>query len=38
VSGDGPQVDKVLAAALAYIESHSDGSRITDVSTELVPL
>ncbi len=38
VSGDGRQADKVLAAALAYIESHSDGSRITDVSTELVPL
>jgi uncharacterized protein YlxP (DUF503 family) len=38
VSADGRQADKVLAAALAYIESHSDGSRITDVSTELVPL
>src|SRR5579864_6356538 len=38
VSGDGRQADKVLAAALSYIESHSDGSRITDVSTELVSL
>lgn len=38
VSGDSRQADKVLAAALAYIESHSDGSRITDVSTELVSL
>jgi hypothetical protein len=28
----------VLAAALSYIESHSDGARITDVSTELVRL
>jgi hypothetical protein len=28
----------VLAAALRYIESHSDGARITDVSTELVRL
>jgi hypothetical protein len=38
VSGDSRQADKVLASALAYIESHSDGSRITDVSTELVAL
>jgi uncharacterized protein YlxP (DUF503 family) len=38
VSGDGRHADEVLAAALRYIESHSDGSRITDVSTELVKL
>lgn len=38
VSGDGRQADKVLAAALSYIESHSDGSRITNVSTELVQI
>ncbi len=38
VSGDGRQADRVLAAALTYIESHSDGSRITDVATELVQL
>jgi uncharacterized protein YlxP (DUF503 family) len=38
VSGDGRQVDKVLAAALSYIESHCDGARITDVSTELIQL
>src|SRR6267378_6613341 len=38
VSGDGRQADKVLAAALSYIESHADGARITDVATELVPL
>ena len=38
VSGDGRQADKVLAAALSYIESHSDGARITDVSTELIQL
>lgn len=38
VSGDGRHADEVLAAALSYIESHSDGSRITGVSTELVRL
>src|SRR3989449_8899365 len=38
VSGDGRQADKVLAAALSFIESHSDGARITDVSTELIQL
>ena len=38
VSGDGRQADRVLAAALSYIESHSDGSRIADVSTELVQI
>jgi uncharacterized protein YlxP (DUF503 family) len=38
VSGDGRQADKVLAAALRYIESHCDGARITDVSTELIQL
>ena len=38
VSGDGRHADEVLAAVLAYIESHSDGARITDVSTELVRL
>ena len=38
VSGDGRQADRVLADALSFIESHSDGSRITDVSTELVKL
>jgi len=38
VSADGRHADEVLAAALAYIESHCDGARITDVSTELVRL
>ena len=38
VSGDGRQADKVLAAALSYIEAHCDGARITDVSTELIQL
>jgi uncharacterized protein len=38
VSGDGRHADEVLAAALTYIEAHSDGARITDVSTELVKL
>jgi uncharacterized protein YlxP (DUF503 family) len=38
VSGDGRQADKVLAAALSFIEAHSDGAEITDVSTELLQL
>src|SRR5438046_10341009 len=38
VSGDGRQADRVLAAALSFIEAHSDGARITEVATELVPL
>jgi|ERR1700682_1593824 len=38
VSADRRHVDEVLAAALSYIESHADGARITDVSTELVRL
>jgi uncharacterized protein len=38
VSGDGRHADEVLAAVLRYIESHSDGARITSVSTELVRL
>ncbi len=38
VSGDARQADRVLAAALTYIESHADGAQITDVATERVPL
>ncbi len=38
VSGDGRHADEVLASVLRYIESHSDGARITDVSTELLKL
>ncbi len=38
VSADSRHADEVLAAALSYIEAHSDGARITDVSTELVRL
>ena len=38
VSNNGRHAEEVLAAVLAYIESHSDGARITDVSTELVRL
>ncbi len=38
VSGDGRQADRVLAAALAFIEAHADGAQITDVSTERVRL
>ena len=38
VSGDRPQADRVLAAALSYIEAHSDGAIVSDVSTELLQL
>jgi uncharacterized protein YlxP (DUF503 family) len=38
VSADGSHADEVLARVLSYIESHSDGARITDVSTELIRL
>jgi uncharacterized protein YlxP (DUF503 family) len=38
VSGDGRQADRVLAAALSFVEAHADGARVTDVSTELLPL
>ena len=38
VSGDSRQADRVLAAAISYIEGHAGGAQITDVSTELVPL
>jgi len=38
VSGDGRQADRVLAAALAFIETHSDWAQVTDVSTELIQL
>src|SRR6059058_3843822 len=38
VSADGRHADRVLAAALRFIESHANGAEITDVSTELVPL
>ena len=36
VSGDRRQADRVLAAALTFIEAHSDGALVTDVSTELI--
>ena len=36
VSGDGRQADRVLAAALSFIEAHAGSAQITDVSTELV--
>jgi uncharacterized protein YlxP (DUF503 family) len=38
VSNNARHSEEVLAAVLTYIESHSDGARITDVSTELVRL
>ena len=36
VSADSRHVDEVLASVLSYVEGHSDGARITGVSTELV--
>ena len=38
VSNSGSHAEEVLAAVLTYIESHCDGARVTDVSTELVRL
>jgi uncharacterized protein len=38
VSASSRHADEVLASVLSYVESHSDGARITDVSTELVRL
>src|SRR2546428_14078911 len=38
VSADGRHADEVLAAALSYIESHCEGARVTNVSTELMRL
>jgi uncharacterized protein YlxP (DUF503 family) len=38
ISNDGRHAEEVLATVLRYIESHSDGARVTDVSTELLRL
>lgn len=38
VSGDGRQADRVLAAALSFIEAHADAAQVTDVSTEILQL
>ena len=38
VSAEGRHADEVLAAVLSYVESHADGARITDVSTEIIRL
>jgi len=38
VSGDSRQADRILAAAVAFIESNADGAQVTDVSTEIVHL
>ena len=38
VSGDGRQADRVLAAALSFIDAHADGAIVSDVSTERVQL
>src|ERR1700694_469023 len=32
----GRHADEVLASVLSSVEAHSDGARITDVSTELI--
>src|SRR3989442_12919062 len=38
IGADGRHAAEGLAPALAYIDTHSAGARITDVSTELVRL
>jgi hypothetical protein len=38
VSGDRRQADRVLAAALSFVEAHAGEAMVTDVSTELLPL
>jgi uncharacterized protein len=38
ITAEGRHADEVLASVLSYVESHSDGARITDVSTEIVRL
>jgi len=38
VSADSRQADRVLAAALSYVEWHAGGAQVADVSTELLPL
>ena len=38
VSGDRRQSDRVLAAALAYVEAHCDGAVVSDVATELIQI
>jgi uncharacterized protein YlxP (DUF503 family) len=38
VSNNSRHTEEVLATVLTYIESHCDGARVTDVSTELVRL
>jgi uncharacterized protein YlxP (DUF503 family) len=38
VSNNSRHTEEVLATVLRYIESHCDGARVTDVSTELVRL
>lgn len=38
VSGDRRQADRVLAAALSFVEAHCDGALVADVSTELIQL
>lgn len=37
-SGESRQADRVLAAALSFIEAHADGAQVADVSTELLQL
>jgi uncharacterized protein YlxP (DUF503 family) len=36
VSNNSRHSEEVLAAVLSYIESHCEGARVTDISTEMV--
>src|SRR5438477_12809471 len=38
VSGDGRQADRVMAAALSFIEAHSGEAQVIVVSTALIQL
>ncbi len=38
VSGEARHADEILAKALTFVERHSDGAQVADVSTELVRL
>ena len=38
VSGEARHADEILVKALTFVERHSDGAQITDVSTELLRL
>jgi len=38
VSGEARHADEILAKALTFVERHSDGLQVADVSTELLRL